>query len=102
MSREAALFILALSGVFSCYQIAATASFARAAPAAQRSQAFGIAQAGISLGQGVFILLGGAAAQHAAAALVIAAAGGTGALCALALMLTTAKAERRQAENGGG
>jgi MFS family permease len=85
----AGLPILVLSGVFTCYQIAATATFARATPAAQRSQAFGIAQGGISLGQGIFILLAGAAAQHAAAALVIASAGGLGALCALALTLTT-------------
>jgi Major Facilitator Superfamily len=87
----AGLLILALSGGFGCYQIAVTASFAQAAPAAQRSQAFGIAQGGISLGQGIFILLAGAAAQHAAAPLVIAAAGGIGAVCALALALTAAK-----------
>jgi MFS family permease len=96
---SAALLILILSGLLSCYQIAATASFAQATPAAQRSQAFGIAQAGISLGQGISILLAGAAAEHAAPALVIAAAGATGALCAVALTATTAKAERRQAEH---
>jgi predicted MFS family arabinose efflux permease len=89
----AALLILAVSGVCGCYQIAANASFVLATPAAQRSQALGIAQGGISLGQGISILLAGAAAQHAAPALVIAAAGGIGALCALALTLTTVRAE---------
>jgi MFS family permease len=77
-----ALLILAVSGLFGCYQ------------PAQRSQAFGIAQGGISLGQGTAIILAGAAAQHAAPASVIAAAGGIGALCALALTLTTARTER--------
>lgn len=86
---DAALLILAISGVFSCYQIAANASFAQATPAPQRSQAFGIAQGGISLGQGISILLAGAASQHAAPALVIAVSGGIGALCALTLTVTT-------------
>jgi MFS family permease len=90
-----ALLILAVSGLFGCYQLAANASFVQATPPAQRSQAFGIAQGGISLGQGTAIILAGAAAQHAAPASVIAAAGGIGALCALALALTTARTERR-------
>jgi MFS family permease len=89
-----ALLILAVSGLFGCYQLAANASFVQATPPAQRSQAFGIAQGGISLGQGTAIILAGAAAQHAAPASVIAAAGGIGALCALALTLTTARTER--------
>ena len=89
----AALLILAVSGLFGCYQIAANASFVQATPPAQRSQAFGIAQGGISLAQGTAIILAGAAAQHAAPASVIAAAGGIGALCAVALTLTTGKAE---------
>ncbi len=89
------LLLLTASGVFSCYQIAANASFVQATPADQRSQAFGIAQGGISLGQGVAIVIAGAAAEHATPSLIIAAAGGTGALCALALTLTTARAERQ-------
>jgi MFS family permease len=93
----AALLILAVSGLFGCYQIAANASFVQATPAAQRSQAFGIAQGGISLCQGTAIILGGAAAQHTSPASVIAAAGGIGALCALALTLTAARAERHPA-----
>jgi MFS family permease len=92
----AALLILAGSGLFGCYQIAANAAFVQATPAPQRSQAFGIAHGGISLGQGSAILLAGALSQHIAPASVIAAAGGIGALCALALTLTTARAERRR------
>jgi len=89
----AALLILVISGTFGCYQIAANAAFVQATPPGQRSQAFGIAQGGISMGQGSAFLLAGAAAQHVAPAVVIAAAGGIGALCALALTLTTRKAE---------
>lgn len=93
----AALLILAVSGLFGCYQIAANASFVQATPAAQRSQAFGIAQGGISLAQGTAIILAGAAAQHTSPASVIAAAGGMGALCALALTFTAGRAERHPA-----
>ncbi len=93
--RPGMLIILTASGVFGCYQIAANASFVQATPADQRSQAFGIAQGGISLGQGIAFVTAGAAAEHATPSLVIAAAGGAGALCALALTLATARAERQ-------
>jgi predicted MFS family arabinose efflux permease len=73
----------------------ANASFAQATPADQRSQAFGIAQGGIGLGQGIAIVIAGAAAEHASPSFVVAAAGGAGVLCALALTLTTARAERQ-------
>lgn len=79
------LVILALAGLFSCYQLAANASFVQATPSAWRSQAFGIAQGGINLGQGAAIILAGAAAEHHTPASVISAAGGIGALCALAV-----------------
>ena len=59
-----ALMVLAVSGLFDCYQLAANASFVAATPARQRSQAFGIAQGGMSLGQGVAIVTAGALAQH--------------------------------------
>jgi MFS family permease len=81
--------------VFGCYQITANASFVQATPAAQRSQAFGIAQGGITLGQGAAIILAGAITQHTGPDLVIAVAGGVGALCALALALSTARPGRR-------
>jgi MFS family permease len=59
-----ALALLAVSGLFDCYQLAANASFVAATPARQRSQAFGIAQGGMSLGQGAAMILAGAAAGH--------------------------------------
>ena len=77
-----ALALLGLSGVFDCYQLAANASFVSAAPSRQRSQAFGIAQGGMSLGQGVAMILAGAGADHFAPSLVVAACGAAGAVVA--------------------
>lgn len=84
-----ALLILAASGTFGgCYQPAANAAFVAAAPDRQRSQAFGLAYAGMTLGQGTAMVLAGAAAQHIAAATVISASGAIGAAAALGLMLS--------------
>jgi predicted MFS family arabinose efflux permease len=82
-----ALLILAGSGILSCYQLAANASFVQATPPSQRSQAFGLAQGGMSLGQGTAMIVAGAAAQHLTPATVIAAAGCLGALAATAVCL---------------
>ena len=51
-----AVAILFVSGVFDCFQVAASAAFVTATPPEHRSQAFGIAQAGMSLGQGTMML----------------------------------------------
>ena len=90
------LLILAISGLFSCYQLAANASFVRAAPASHRSQAFGLAQGGMSLGQGTAIILAGNAADRIAPATVIAAAACLGALCAVALAVSPPTRPRRR------
>jgi MFS family permease len=87
-----ALVVLALSGIFDCYQLAANASFVAATPARQRSQAFGIAQGGMSLGQGVAIVVAGALAEHYAPSLVIAASGALGAVAAIAIAFSQLRA----------
>lgn len=87
-----ALVVLGLSGIFDCYQIAANASFVAATPARQRSQAFGIAQGGMSLGQGVAIVVAGALAERYAPSLVIAAAGAAGAVAAIAIAFSRLRA----------
>jgi predicted MFS family arabinose efflux permease len=87
----AALAILAVSGVFDCYQLAANASFVRAAPAQHRSSAFGVAQAGMSLGQGAAMIVAGAAAQVHSPSDVIAASGAIGVLCGLLIMTSRRK-----------
>jgi hypothetical protein len=80
------LIILAGAGLCTCYQLAANASFVRATPPEQRSQAFGIAQGGINLGQGLLIVVAGAAAELVSPDTVICAAGAIGVLCALVLI----------------
>ena len=82
------LLILVASGVCASYQIAANAAFVSAAPQEQRSQAFGLAQGGISLGQGTVMILAGAAADHHSPASVIAISGAVGAAVALAITVT--------------
>ena len=61
----------------------------------QRSQAFGLAQGGISLGEGVVLIAAGAAADHHSPALVIAVCGAVGAVLALVLALSWRQGRRR-------
>jgi hypothetical protein len=75
--------ILAASGAFGAYQIAANAAFVKAVPPAQRGRLFGLAQGGMSLGQGAVMIVAGAAAQRFAPASVIAVIGAAGAVCAV-------------------
>jgi predicted MFS family arabinose efflux permease len=82
------LVILAASGACACFQVAANSGFVAAAPPGQRSQAFGLATAGMSLGQGAAMVLAGAAVQYFAPDTVIAAAGAIGAAAAVVLSLT--------------
>jgi MFS family permease len=94
-----AFLILLVSGLFDSYQIAASAAFVRAAPPGQRSQAFGIAQGGMSLGQGAAMVLAGAAAQHYNPSLVVAAAGIVG-VCA-AIVVTVSRIRAVKSHRGG-
>ena len=82
------LLILFASGLSASYQLAANAAFVSAAPHARRSQAFGLAQGGMSLGQGIVMILAGAAADHHSPARVISVCGAVGTVLALATALT--------------
>ena len=93
------LLILFASGLAAGYQIAANAAFVSAAPQEKRSQAFGIAQGGMSLGQGLVMILAGAAADHHSPAGVIAVSGAVGAVAALTLTASRAR-DRRHTPNG--
>ena len=85
------LVILAVSGVFSCYLIAANAAFVSAAPPEMRGQAFGVAQAGMGLGQGSAMVVAGAAAQQYSSSIVIAVCGLMGALVAVIIVASQAR-----------
>jgi MFS family permease len=98
-SLPGSLLILFASGLAAGYQIAANAAFVRAAPQEKRSQAFGLAQGGISLGQGFVMILVGAAAEHHSPARVIAVSGAVGAVAALTITAVRAR-DRRQTPNG--
>ena len=93
------LLILFASGLGAGYQIAANAAFVSAAPQEQRSQAFGLAQGGMSLGQGVVMILAGAVADRYSPAWVIGVTGTVGAAVALAIAVSWAR-DRRPSVNG--
>ena len=86
-----ALAVLGLSGLLDCFQLPANASFVSAAPPEQRSQAFGIAQGGMSLGQGLAMVVAGAAAEHFSPSYVIAAFGAVGAVVAIIIAVSGAR-----------
>jgi MFS family permease len=87
LTSATTLLVLFASGACTCYQMAANAAFVVATPPEQRSQAFGLANAGIYLGQGGAIIIAGAAAAHFAPPDVIVASGVIGAVIALALAI---------------
>jgi MFS family permease len=90
------LLILVASGLCASYQMAANAAFVSAAPVQHRSQAFGVAQAAMSLGQGVVMILAGAAAEHYSPARDIGVVGAVGAVAALALAASTGSRSNRR------
>jgi hypothetical protein len=97
----AALLIIACSGACASYQLAANAAFVVAVPPERRGQAFGLANGGMQLSQGLWIVLAGAAASSKAIspATAIAISGGLGAVLAAALAI---KARRQPASTGTG
>jgi predicted MFS family arabinose efflux permease len=82
------LVILVASGLCDSYQVSANAAFVAAVPDQRRGQAFGLAVAGMNLGQGTAMILAGAAAQRFAPTAVIAVAGAAGAAAAALIALT--------------
>ena len=92
------LLILVASGLCASYQVAANAAFVNATPPEQRSQAFGLAQGALSLGQGTVMIVAGAVAQHHAPARVIALFGAVGAVVALAVAVGSARDRGRPAD----
>ena len=91
----AVLAVLFAAGLFAAFQLAANAAFVAAAPPERRSEAFGLAQGGMSLGQGLFMVLAGAAVSLGPPHAVIACFGAAGTLAALAITLDRARARAR-------
>ncbi len=84
----ASLTIFAASGACAAYQIAANAAFVAAVPAERRGQAFGLANGGMQVSQGLWFIAAGAAAEALSPAVVIAISGGLGAALAVALAIS--------------
>ena len=81
------LVIFSLSAAFGSYQIAANTAFVIRVPNERRSQAFGMANMGVVVGQGAAFVAAGAAAEVMSPAAVIAISGGVGAVIAVVLTL---------------
>jgi MFS family permease len=82
------LGIFALSGACAAYQVAANAAFVTDVPAKQRGQAFGLANGGMQVLQGLWFVAAGAAATVISPATAIALSGGLGAAVAAALAIS--------------
>lgn len=83
----ASMAIFALSGAFATYQVAANTAFVARVPDERRAQAFGLANAGLIVGQGLAFAVAGAAAEVVPPSTVIALGGGLGALAACGLAI---------------
>lgn len=77
--------LFALSNSFAMYQLAASTAFVERIPNEKRGQAFGLANAGLIVGQGVAFAVAGAAAEVVPPSTVVALGGGIGALLACGL-----------------
>ncbi len=97
----ASLIVLVASGLCTAYQLAANAAFVGAAPPERRSQAFGLAQGGMSLGQGTVMIAAGALAQALSPASVIAICGCAGTVIAVVLAVDWSNSRRQDARLRG-
>jgi hypothetical protein len=81
----ASMALFALSNSLAMYQIAANTAFVERIPNEKRGQAFGLANAGLVVGQGIAFAVAGAAAEVVPPSTVVALSGGIGALIACGL-----------------
>jgi predicted MFS family arabinose efflux permease len=81
------MVIFAVAGSFAIYQIPANTAFVERIPNESRAQAFGLANAGLVVGQGVAFAVAGAAIEWFPASDVVAASGAIGAVGAIYLTL---------------
>jgi MFS family permease len=83
----ASLAIFALAGALASFQLPANAAFVAAVPAARRGQAFGLANGGMQVAQGLWFIAAGALAETVTPATAIAISGLIGAALATKLMI---------------
>jgi MFS family permease len=87
-SLAVSMAIFAVSNAFTVYQIAANTAFVERVPNERRGQAFGLANAGLIVGQGIAFAVAGAVAEVVPPSTVVALAGGLGAVVACGLALS--------------
>ncbi|MGE5290534.1 MAG: MFS transporter [Micromonosporaceae bacterium] len=92
------LAIFTASGACAAYQLAANAAFVSAVPNHRRGQAFGLANGGMQVTQGIWFILAGAAAERMTPAMVIAISGGIGAALAVTLAVSWHRWHARTAD----
>jgi hypothetical protein len=99
LNLVAVLAMLAVSGACAAYQLAANSAFVAAVPAEHRGQAFGLANGGMQVFQGLWIVLAGAlvSGRMFAPGTIIAISGGIGAFLAAALALSQHRQPARPA-----
>jgi hypothetical protein len=83
----ASMALFAVANTFTMYQIAANTAFAEQIPNERRGQAFGLANAGLVVGQGAAFAVAGAAAEVVPPSTVVALSGAIGAVIAVGLAL---------------
>lgn len=81
------LAIFAVAGALAGYQLAANAAFVATVPAERRGQAFGLANGGMQVAQGLWFIAAGALASVVTPAATIAVSGLLGAAVATLLMI---------------
>jgi MFS family permease len=86
-SLAVSMAIFAVANCFTVYQIAANTAFVERVPNERRAQAFGLANAGLIVGQGVALAIAGALAEVVPPSTVVALAGGLGAVIACFLAI---------------
>jgi MFS family permease len=84
----ASMAIFAVCGVCAAYQVAANAAFVARVPAERRGQAFGLANGGMQVAQGLWFVGAGAIAGTLTPAGTIALSGGLGTVAATALYVS--------------
>ena len=89
----ASLAVFALAGALAGFQLPANAAFVAAVPAARRGQAFGLANGGMQVAQGLWFIAAGALAETVTPATAIAISGFIGAALATKLMIAWRRQE---------
>jgi len=97
---ESLFALWALAGVGAALSLPSAAAFVAAVPAPLRARAFGVAQSGLAIIQGVGLIVVGLAAEHVAVLQVVAASGALGTIGVCVVATTRPRSRRRSLPDG--